>query len=151
MKVDGPPAEGAEVLTDDGYCFGCGPKNPIGLRLEFGWDDASGDYITRYTPSREHQGWEGRAHGGLVALVFDEVLSRVVLATEGLNWVTAELTTRLAQPVWVGETLLFRARVVSKRSRLIISSGEAYTEKGKIVARGTAKMMPVFRSVSSQF
>jgi acyl-coenzyme A thioesterase PaaI-like protein len=136
------PAFFESELRDNGYCFGCGPDNPIGLRLKFDWDSENGDYMTRYLPAPEHQGWEGRAHGGLVALVFDEVLSRVVLAKEGLNWVTAELTTRLKRPAVVGEALIFRARIISKRSRLIISSGEAYTESGEIVAFGTAKMMP---------
>jgi len=136
-----PPYKGE--LRDNGYCFGCGPDNPIGLRLEFDWDSESGDCSTRYAPAREHQGWKDRVHGGLVALVFDEVLSRVVLATEGHNWVTAELTTRLLRPARVGKALHFRARVVSKRARLIISSGEAYTESGEVVARAKAKMMPV--------
>lgn len=135
--------EAKDLLTDNGYCFGCGPNNPIGLRLTFDWDTATGDYTTRYTPRPEDQGWQGRVHGGLIALVFDEVLSRVVLAEEGYSWVTAELTTRLKQPVAVGQTLVFRARVVSRRPRLMISAGEAYTESGEIAATATAKMMPV--------
>lgn len=133
------------ILTDNGYCFGCGPNNPIGLKLEFDWDKDTGDYTTRYTARPEDQGWQGRVHGGLVALVFDEVLSRVVLASEGYHWVTAELTTRLKRPIPIGEELVFRARVVSRRPRLIISAGEAYTLNEEVVATGTAKMMPVAR------
>ncbi len=69
--------QSATPLADDGYCFGCGPNNPIGLKLEFDWNSETGDYVTTYTPTREHQGWVGRIHGGLIGLVFDEVLSQV--------------------------------------------------------------------------
>ena len=54
-------------LTDNGLCFGCGPNNPVGLRLTFEWDGDS--YFTLWTPRPEHQGWEDRVHGGLLALV----------------------------------------------------------------------------------
>lgn len=134
--------EAISSLIDNGYCFGCGPNNPIGLRLAFEWDERTGDYATTYTPRPEDQGWQGRVHGGLIALVFDEVLSRVVLATEGHSWVTAELTTRLKQPVAIGEPLVFRARIARHHPRLMICAGEAYTETGQIVAAATAKMMP---------
>ena len=131
-------------LVDDGYCFGCGPSNPIGLKLEFHWDEKSGDYVTSYTPAREHQGWEGRIHGGLIGLVFDEVLSRVVLYTRGMTWVTAELATRMIRPVAIGETIDIRGRIVLQRSRLTISEGEAVSRlDGVVVASARCKMMPV--------
>ncbi|MDR3709823.1 MAG: PaaI family thioesterase [Capsulimonadaceae bacterium] len=131
-------------LLDDGYCFGCGPNNPIGLHLTFAWDETTGDYVTSYTPTREHQGWVGRIHGGLTAVVFDEVLSRVVLYTRDMKWVTAELTTRMIRPIVIGEPLEFRARIVMSRSRLTISEGEAISKRdGVVVATGRAKMMPV--------
>ena len=76
-------------LNDNGYCFACGPENPIGLRLTFRWEGDPPDYCTEYRPRREHQGWDDRIHGGLIAVVFDEVLSRVVLERHGHRWVTA--------------------------------------------------------------
>lgn len=130
-------------LNDDNYCFACGKENPIGLHLEFTWDPETGDYCSVYTPAREHQGWERRTHGGFIALVFDEVLSRVVLAKRGLRWVTAELTMRLVRPALVGETLHFRARIESERSRLTVAVAEATLADGVLVATGQAKMMPV--------
>ncbi len=128
------------LLQDDGLCFGCGPRNPIGLKLTFAWD---GDvYYTRWMPTVEHQGWAGRVHGGLLALVLDEVLSRAALERHGLHWVTAELTTRLKKPVPTGQPLRIEARIVTVRPRLIICEGEVKTENdGVAVATGQAKMM----------
>ncbi len=130
---------GGARLTDDGLCFGCGPYNSVGLKLTFAWD---GDTcVTRWTPSPEHQGWAGRVHGGLLALVLDEVLSRAALERHGLHWVTAELTTRLKRPAPVGRPLHAQARIAAVRPRLIVCEGDIQTEGGLVIATGQAKLM----------
>ncbi len=130
------------TLNDDGLCFGCGPHNPIGLRLTFAWD---GDvYGTRWTPAPEHQGWAGIVHGGLLALTLDETLSRAALERHGLHWVTAELNTRLRRSARVGVPLVIEAWVESVRPKLIVVRGEIReAESGLTVATGEAKMMRV--------
>lgn len=130
----------SQVLVDDGMCFGCGQHNPIGLRLTFDFDGEI--YSTRYTPDKTHQGWAGRTHGGMLALVLDEILSRVVLVQHGLDWVTVELTTRLIQPAPVGRPVDVRGRVETVRGRLITSVGEVIdAQTGQTVATGHAKLM----------
>jgi acyl-coenzyme A thioesterase PaaI-like protein len=130
----------SDVLQNDGFCFGCGPLNPIGLRLTFEWDNDT--YQTFWTPGREHQGWANRVHGGLLALVLDEALSRAALDRHGLHWVTAELTTRLKAPASVGETLHITAQIETVRPRLIVCAGEVRTKAdNRLIATGSAKMM----------
>lgn len=106
----------------------------------FQWD---GDkYSALWTPAREHQGWAGRVHGGLLAVVLDEALSRAALERHGLHWVTAELTTRLKTPATIGEPLQITAWIVEARSRLITCAGEVRTVSGgHLIAAGQAKMM----------
>jgi len=128
------------VLENDGYCFGCGPANPIGLKLTFRRDDDK--YSALWTPSKEHQGWAGRIHGGLLALVLDEALSRAALERHGLHWVTAELTTRLLAPALIGEPLQVTAWVADARPRLIVCAGEVRAlSTSVLIASGQAKMM----------
>ena len=129
-------------LNDDGFCFGCGPDNPIGLKLTFAWE---GDRcIAHWTPLPVHQGWAGRVHGGLLALLLDEALSRVALERHGLHWVTAELTTRLRTPAFTGEALRVEAYATKTASRLILCTGSIETEDTRrIVATGRAKLMRV--------
>ena len=132
-------ALGDPRLADDGFCFGCGPHNPNGLKLTFAWD---GDTcLTRWTPLPEHQGWADRVHGGLLALVLDEVLSHAALERHGLHWVTASLTTRLKRPASIGHSLRAQARVITVRPRLIVSEGDIQTESGLLIATGQAKLM----------
>ena len=127
-------------LQDDGFCFGCGPRNPIGLQLAFTWD---GDvYGTIWTPKQEHQGWADRVHGGLLALVLDEALSRAALERHGLHWVTAELTTRLRRPAALGGALKIAARIVTVKPRLIVCEGTIRTlSDNAVIAEGQAKLM----------
>ncbi len=126
-------------LENDGHCFGCGPKNPIGLHLAFRRDGET--YRAEWTPAREHGGWAGRVHGGLLALVLDEALSRPALETYGLHWVTAELTTRLLAPAPLGETLEITAWITEARPRRIVCAGEVRSQCGGLIAAGQAKMM----------
>ncbi|MEO7719187.1 MAG: PaaI family thioesterase, partial [Capsulimonas sp.] len=130
-----PMADGSSLLRDDGMCFGCGSENPIGLHLIFGWDGDT--YSTRFIPQAQHQGWVGRVHGGILALLLDEVLSRAALERHGLDWVTAELTTRLVQPAPTGQALIVRGHIESVRPRLILCVGEVIDEAtGGVIARG---------------
>ena len=130
----------SSLLENDDYCFGCGTRNPIGLKLTFEWDDDR--YSALWTPQREHQGWAGRVHGGLLALVLDEALSRAALEKHGLHWVTAELSTRLKLPATVGEPLRVTAWIETVRPRLIACAGEVRAVTGnRLIATGQAKMM----------
>jgi uncharacterized protein (TIGR00369 family) len=121
-------------------CFGCGPNNPIGLRLTFWWEEDT--YCTRFTPERVHQGWAGRTHGGILALVLDEMLSRAVLERHGLTWVTVEMTIRLRRPAPVGRMLRVTSKVESVRSAMISSSALVVDdETGELIASATGKLM----------
>jgi acyl-coenzyme A thioesterase PaaI-like protein len=140
IETRNAPLDSEPLLRDDGMCFACGKNNPIGLRLEFDWDGER--YSTRYVPDPAHQGWAGRTHGGFIALVLDEVLSRVVLTTQGMEWVTVELSTRLVRPIPTGRPVDVVGRIESVRSKLITAVGEVIdVETGQTVATGHAKLM----------
>jgi hypothetical protein len=53
-------------------CFACGLDNPSGLRLRF-TDNGIDRVFTGFTIDRAHTGHPGKAHGGIVAAVLDEV------------------------------------------------------------------------------
>ena len=54
-------------------CFACGSKNPIGLKLKFSLDD-NNVMRTQFTPQKVHQGYKNVVHGGIIALILDEVM-----------------------------------------------------------------------------
>jgi acyl-coenzyme A thioesterase PaaI-like protein len=111
-------------LDDDAMCFCCGPKNPIGLKLEFE-TTADGRMRTIWTPRKEHQGFKDIVHGGLVATVLDEVMVRL-LYLRGISAVTAGMETKWIEPVRWGRPYRFEGWIVQDRGRAVITEAEAF-------------------------
>lgn len=129
-------------LIDEDYCFCCGEDNPIGLHLKFRWEN--GEYVTEFLPKKEHEGFAGIVHGGLLATVLDETMARM-LWKMGKNVVTAELKVRLNKMAEPGVTLQVRARVVKETRRLIECAAEATEDGEGIVAEAVGKFIPLKR------
>jgi hypothetical protein len=54
----------SDIWVDDRYCFACGEKNPIGMKLQFVLKD---DFIeTSFVFPKEFQGYKNTVHGGRV-------------------------------------------------------------------------------------
>jgi acyl-coenzyme A thioesterase PaaI-like protein len=121
---------------DEGYCFGCGRNNPIGLKLVFTRDGKT--VRTEFTPDWTYQGWPGLLHGGILGTLLDEAMSNAAYAT-GRTCLTASITIRLRQPVGVGVPLVITARVTRHRKRLIETTGEICLKDGTVIAESTAK------------
>jgi acyl-coenzyme A thioesterase PaaI-like protein len=121
---------------DEGYCFGCGRNNPIGLKLKFTRD---GDTLrSEFTPEKTHQGWPGLLHGGILGCLLDEVMSNIAYAN-GNTCLTASINIRLRQPVRVEVPLVITARITRQRKKLIETEGRVCLRDGTVIAEGTAK------------
>ena len=77
-------------------CFGCGGANPRGMRLAFEQDDARQRIVGRFRLGEEYQGGSGFLHGGIIALLLDEAMSKasrfhtrsgVLLASRIGDWI----------------------------------------------------------------
>ena len=75
-----------------GYnCFGCSPDNPIGTRMQF--FENGDEIISIWRPTQNHQSWLNTLHGGIQAVLLDEVCGWVVfhlLKTAGVDMSTPE-------------------------------------------------------------
>ena len=56
-------------------CFGCGDDNTAGLHLQFFVDDEQ-RVLCRVNLARQFQGPPGHAHGGIIATMLDEAMSK---------------------------------------------------------------------------
>lgn len=130
-------------VWEDGYCFACGPDNPAGLKLSFA---RVGDGVeTTYVTKREHQGFAGIIHGGLVGLVLDEAMAKL-LHLQGIEALMCEITVRLRRSVAVGEWLRITASLLSAHQRLYVLEAEAADATGETVASARAKFLRVRRA-----
>lgn len=127
------------MLNDDQYCFACGPANPRGLQLhDFHFDGTY--YSVKWEPLKYYQGWENIVHGGIVATILDEIMTRLLTAF-GHNVVTAEITVRYHHPAPIDQTLTAKSWLVSSKRRLYETKADLVSADGEMVASATAKFI----------
>jgi len=104
------------IPVDDGYCFACGPENPIGLHLQFELD---GDgVVSRTTLKAESQGWKDVAHGGIVMALLDEAMAHAA-GFAGHRGMTASVNVRFRKPVPIGAPIELRGKVMWQRRNVL--------------------------------
>lgn len=137
------------AVRDDHWCFGCGRQNPIGLQLTF-FDD--GDAVSApWTPLRQHQGYQGIVHGGLITTVLDEVMSWAIY-TRKLWAVTASINVRFRKPLHVGESVTARARVTTVSGRKVDVRAELVRDSdGQSLAEATALFIRVSEEQAAEW
>ncbi len=119
-------------------CFGCGPENPIGLKLHF---RREGNKVeTEFTPTEPYQGYPGYLHGGIVFAILDEAMGWAMYSL-GVLAITARAEVRFKRPALIGEPLLITATVIERRKKLITTKATITRKDGTVVAEGTASMM----------
>jgi len=124
------------------YCFGCGQANAAGMHLEFSLDEEQRKVTGTFALGERYQGAPGIIHGGIVALVLDEGLSKVS-RLYGVLAVTAELNVEYLRPVRVGQEIHFEARKERSDGSHLYYAGEIRDTKGRVLARARARFVVV--------
>lgn len=125
-------------LTDDAYCFVCGKANELGLRIDWKTEGKTTRALVRLP--KVFQGWKDLVHGGILAAILDEAMTRLAWQVHG-SAVTAEITVRYLQPAKIGETLTVNGSIEEPSGRLILASSEIRNEKNQLVATATGKIL----------
>lgn len=82
----------------EGYnCFGCAPNNEAGIKMEF-YEDGD-EVVSIWKPRPEYQGWINTLHGGIQAVLMDEICAWVILRKLQTTGVTSKMETRYRKPV----------------------------------------------------
>jgi acyl-coenzyme A thioesterase PaaI-like protein len=132
-------------------CLVCGRSNPHGLHLSLHVNPSDGLVKTAFTPTRDHIGFEGIIHGGLLATVLDEAM--VWAATWQIKrfCVCGEMTVRFRESATVAEPLAVIAKVDQSRTKLLITSAEIQRPDGTIIATATGKYIPLDDQRNARF
>ena len=121
----------------DGYnCFGCAPGNPLGVKMEF-FEDGD-DIVSLWQPRPEYQGWLNTLHGGIHALLLDEVCGWVVMRKLQTTGVTSKMELRYRRPVLTTQgTITIRARIRDHVRNLYTIEAELIDAEGKVCTEAT--------------
>jgi uncharacterized protein (TIGR00369 family) len=105
--------------SPDGRCFGCGPANDRGLRIESREADG-GELVATWQPQPHHEAFEGVLNGGIIGALLDchsnwaaaVRLMRDTGASHPPSCVTADYAIRLLRPTPTDGPITLHARVV---------------------------------------
>lgn len=129
-------------------CFGCGPANQKGLRINSTRTDDGLELW--FTPSEEHQAFPGMVNGGIIGTLLDchgNWAAAVALMDAGeLSeppcTVTASYTVKLRRPTPVNTSLHVVARVTELGEDRANVEMELHAE-GKLCAKGSGLFVAV--------
>lgn len=140
-----PPELLVQCDEDISHCFGCGPDNPYGLRIQSYWDGREG--TCRFQPQPHHCGYNGLFYGGLIACLIDcHTMNTAVAATyeaegrpygsrPGILYITANLNVDYIRPVPLGKEVLLRAVIAERTERKAVVTVDVEVD-GEVHARG---------------
>ncbi len=131
-------------LIKDNSCFVCGDVNPNGLRLDIQRD---GDWgvKTEFIAHDRFRGWSHYLHGGVIGLIFDELLGWNALYL-GYDAVTARMEVRYRKPIPLGSRVTFHGTLDKQSKRVLELKTHAYLEDGSLAAEGRGTMMIISRN-----
>ncbi|MCC5815329.1 MAG: PaaI family thioesterase [Leptospira sp.] len=120
-------------------CFGCGPANDIGLKLEF---KSNQEVVKTETviPARL-AGWANLTHGGITATVLDETMAWTVIYFKRCFMLTKSMKVDFIRPIFVGDKIRCEGRIAKEISpKEVIIKAEIFNEAGELVARSEGSM-----------
>jgi uncharacterized protein (TIGR00369 family) len=114
-------------------CFGCGQANPAGLHLEF-LLAPDGSIVCLASIPGAFDGHPGYLHGGIIATLLDETMSKAVRAS-GRTAMTRQIEVDYLRPVPTGEPLRMEGSVVRSEGRKHWTEARILNAGGKELAQ----------------
>ncbi len=123
------------------HCFGCSPTNPHGLRLHFTVaEDRS--VVCDATVSEFYEGPPGYLHGGIIASLLDEAMSKANRA-HGVTAMTRQMSVEYVRPVPSNAPIHLTAQVTRSEGRKHWTSAQIQSGEGKLLAQATGLFIAI--------
>jgi uncharacterized protein (TIGR00369 family) len=122
-------------------CFGCGVANPVGLHLEF-FRAEDGSVVSLPTVPDTYEGPRGYLHGGIIATLLDEAMSKAVRAG-GFVAMTRSMEVDYLRPVPSGTPLRLEGRMVRDEGRKHWAEAKILNERGTMLAQAKGLFIEV--------
>jgi uncharacterized protein (TIGR00369 family) len=122
-------------------CFGCGAANATGLQLKFMLAE-DGSVVCRATIADSFEGPPGYVHGGVIATLLDETMSKSVRA-QGLIAVTSRMEVSYLRPVHSGAPIRLEGRLLRSEGRKHWSEARIRDARGHLLAEAKGVFIEV--------
>jgi uncharacterized protein (TIGR00369 family) len=122
-------------------CFGCGAANEGGLHLKFFLTEER-HVVCFATVGDGFEGPKGYVHGGIIATLLDETMSKAVRA-HGLVAMTRHMEVDYQRPVPSTEEIRLEGRVTRNEGRKHWTEANILDANGKVLAHGKGLFIEV--------
>lgn len=131
------------------YCFGCCPDNKDGVRMQF---YADGDEVVSvWKPQRQFQGWVDTLHGGIQAVMLDEICAWAVMLKMNTTGVTAKMETRYKHSIMTTDSyVVLRAKVIDVRRNIATIEASISDSEGTVCAQATCTYFTFSKEKSAE-
>jgi uncharacterized protein (TIGR00369 family) len=145
--VNGPSLQ--ERYATRGRCFGCGPANELGLRIQ-SFEQPDGSVVATWEARPEHEAFDGFVNGGILGTLIDCHSNWTAVAAlldrggghVAPSTVTADLSVRFRRPTPSDRPLRLVGRVVELAfDRVTVET--SVDVDGEVTARGRATFVVV--------
>lgn len=131
------------------YCFGCSPENPMGVKMEF-YEDGD-EIVSFWKPKPEYQGWLDTLHGGIQAVLLDEICAWVIVCKLQTTGVTSKMETRYRKSISTNDTLLeIRASIQEQKRNIILVKATIYNSAKEICTEAVCTYFTFSKEKSQQ-
>ncbi|HEX3435471.1 MAG TPA: PaaI family thioesterase [Pseudacidobacterium sp.] len=130
-------------------CFGCGTENKTGLRLKFFIDEQQ-QIVCRIRLAQRFEGPPGHAHGGIIATLLDEAMSKAN-RLHGVTAMTRQMDVEYLRPVRLNHFYTLTGRRLSQDGRKNLCEAAITDSTGTVLARSKALFIAVDRTKLAQF
>ena len=127
--------------TAQNRCFGCGHANLTGLRLEFFLaEDQS--VVCLPTVGDSFEGPTGLLHGGIIATLLDEAMSKAV-RVRGLTAMTRKMEIEYLRPVPSSAPIRIEGRLARSEGRKHWTDAKILDERAQVLATATGLFVEI--------
>jgi len=128
-----------------GQCFGCSTVNSYSLRLRF-YLSENGCYTKCSIPDYLC-GIDGVVHGGMIALLLDEVSQWTMIARIGKMGLTREISVRYLKPVPTNTEIVVEAKIETQDEKDTVLHSTVRSKDNELLAEGESRWMMANPSV----
>ncbi len=142
-----PPEELSPLFHGaQNHCFGCGQANDLGLRLTFSITPEN-SVVSFAQISENYEGPPGYLHGGIIATLLDEAMSKANRA-QGVTAMTRQMQVDYLRPVPSNVPIQVQGRVTRSEGRkhwteARISFVDPQGTPGRLLAQATALFIAI--------
>jgi uncharacterized protein (TIGR00369 family) len=123
------------------HCFGCGPASEVGLKLEFSVTLAN-EVVCFAQISNHYEGPPGYLHGGIIATILDEAMSKSNRA-HGKTAMTRQMQVEYLRPVPSNAPIRIEGKLTRLEGRKLFTEARILNPEGVTLASATALFLVV--------